>query len=349
MSTISRRKFLGNAGLLGAGAVMAEGAFRSARADKPHQLLGLGLQARHREGLRQVLQQEVRRPGEVRGDPVGAVPPDHGDARLRRRDRGRHVLQSQQPRALVRERADPPRRRPARHGRAEEEDDPGEPRQPEEPATAASSSACPTSPASSSSSTTSRCSSRPGIKAPAKSWDELVEHCTKLKRDKVSDTPFLPNWNNSPSGTMPQFMTDCFSEGANVFDAKNQVIVDQEPGVARAMERWQKVYKAGPGEPGGAHQDLVHRHPPALLDRALRLPHQPLLLPEDHRRGARELEARAQEGEDGDVPGHRPDLHVDRLLHRERQDQGPRGRLEAHHASWAATATATGTCSASGA
>ena len=35
MSTISRRKFLGNAGLLGAGAVMAEGAFRSARADKP--------------------------------------------------------------------------------------------------------------------------------------------------------------------------------------------------------------------------------------------------------------------------------------------------------------------------
>ena len=72
-----------------------------------------------------------------------------------------------------------------------------------------------------------------GIKAPAKTWDELVEHCTKLKRDKVSDTPFLPNWNNSPSGTMPQFMTDCFSEGANVFDAKNRVIVDQEPGAAR--------------------------------------------------------------------------------------------------------------------
>jgi multiple sugar transport system substrate-binding protein len=83
-----------------------------------------------------------------------------------------------------------------------------------------------------------------GIKAPAKSWDELVEHCAKLKKDKVSDTPFLPNWNNSPSGTMPQFMTDCFSEGASVFDAKNRVIVDQEPGVAKAMERWQKVYKA---------------------------------------------------------------------------------------------------------
>src|SRR4030095_13306880 len=83
-----------------------------------------------------------------------------------------------------------------------------------------------------------------GIKAPAKSWDELVEHCAKLKKDKISDTPYLPNWNNSPSGTMPQFMSDCFSDGANVFDAKNRVIVDQEPGAARAMERWQKVYKA---------------------------------------------------------------------------------------------------------
>jgi multiple sugar transport system substrate-binding protein len=83
-----------------------------------------------------------------------------------------------------------------------------------------------------------------GIKAPAKSWDELMEHCLKLKKDKVSDTPYLPNWNGSPSGTMLQFMTDCFSEGANVFDAKNQVIVDQEPGAARAMERWQKAWKA---------------------------------------------------------------------------------------------------------
>jgi multiple sugar transport system substrate-binding protein len=84
-----------------------------------------------------------------------------------------------------------------------------------------------------------------GIKAPAKSWDELVEHSAKLKRDKLSDTPYLPNWNNSGSGTMPQFLSDCFSEGANVFDANNRVIADQEPGAARAMERWQKVYRDG--------------------------------------------------------------------------------------------------------
>jgi len=84
-----------------------------------------------------------------------------------------------------------------------------------------------------------------GIKAPAKSWDELIEHCTKLKRNKLSDTPYLPNWNNSGSGTMPQFLSDCHSEGASVFDAKNKVIADQEPGAARAMERWQKSYKDG--------------------------------------------------------------------------------------------------------
>jgi multiple sugar transport system substrate-binding protein len=83
-----------------------------------------------------------------------------------------------------------------------------------------------------------------GIKAPAKTWDELLEHSVKLKKDRVSDYPFLPNWNVSPSGTMPQFMSDSFSEGATVFDAKNRLIADQEPGVARAMERWQKVWKA---------------------------------------------------------------------------------------------------------
>src|SRR4029078_9236629 len=87
-----------------------------------------------------------------------------------------------------------------------------------------------------------------GIKAPARTWDELIEQCTKLKRDKVSDTPSLPNWNNSASGTMPQFLSDCFSEGANVFDAKNHVIVDQWPGAARAMERAQKAAAAGASE-----------------------------------------------------------------------------------------------------
>src|SRR6202022_3418148 len=44
-----------------------------------------------------------------------------------------------------------------------------------------------------------------GIKAPAKTWDELAEHSTKLKRDKGSDTPTLQNWNNSASGTIPKF------------------------------------------------------------------------------------------------------------------------------------------------
>ena len=28
-----------------------------------------------------------------------------------------------------------------------------------------------------------------------------MDHSMKLKRDKVSETPYLPNWNNSPSGT----------------------------------------------------------------------------------------------------------------------------------------------------
>jgi len=84
-----------------------------------------------------------------------------------------------------------------------------------------------------------------GFNEPAKSWDELVDHCLKLKKDKLSDTPYLPNWNPTQSGTMPQFMSDCFAEGAQIFDKNNRLIVDQEPAAAKAMERWQKAYKLG--------------------------------------------------------------------------------------------------------
>ena len=150
MSTISRRRFLGNAGLLGAGAVLAEGALRGARADKPINFSGWVFKPDTVKDYVNFYNQKHGGPGEVRGHPVGAVPPDHGDARLRGRDRGRHVLQSQQPRALVRERADPAGGRPARHGRAQEEDDAREPRQPQEQGRHASSSGCPTSRACSS-------------------------------------------------------------------------------------------------------------------------------------------------------------------------------------------------------
>ena len=68
----------------------------------------------------------------------------------------------------------------------------------------------------------------------AKTWDELVEHSTKLKRDKISDTPYLPNWNNSGSGTMPQFLSDAeHDDGARADDVRRPPV---EPGEWRADE-----------------------------------------------------------------------------------------------------------------
>ena len=84
-----------------------------------------------------------------------------------------------------------------------------------------------------------------GFQKPAGSWDELVEHCVKLKKDKISEYPYLPNWNPTITGTTPQFLTDCFAEGARVFDDKNNLLIDQDPAIARVMERWQKVYELG--------------------------------------------------------------------------------------------------------
>jgi len=128
-----------------------------------------------------------------------------------------------------------------------------------------------------------------GIKAPAKSWDELVEHSLKLKKDKVSDYPFLPNWNVSPSGTMPQFMTDSFSEGATVFDGQEQG--HRGPG-ARGRARHGTLAESlegRAGQSGGVDQDLLDRHAPPLLDRPVRVSHEPLVLLEDDRGRAREL------------------------------------------------------------
>lgn len=81
---------------------------------------------------------------------------------------------------------------------------------------------------------------------PAGSWDEFIEQAVKLKKDKISEYPYLPNWNPTITGFTTQFLTDCFAEGANVFDPKtNKLIVDQDPTVARVMERYQKMFELG--------------------------------------------------------------------------------------------------------
>lgn len=84
-----------------------------------------------------------------------------------------------------------------------------------------------------------------GFDKPAASFDELIEQCVKLKKDKIAEYPYLPNWNPTITGTTPQFLTDCFAEGATVFDAKNRLVIDQDPAVAQVLERWKKVYALG--------------------------------------------------------------------------------------------------------
>lgn len=83
-----------------------------------------------------------------------------------------------------------------------------------------------------------------GFEKPAGEWEELIEQCVKLKKDNLSEYPFLPNWNPTITGTTPQFLTDCFAEGASIFDDSNKLVIDQD-GVAKVMERWQKVYELG--------------------------------------------------------------------------------------------------------
>lgn len=83
-----------------------------------------------------------------------------------------------------------------------------------------------------------------GFAGPAATWDELIEQCVKLKKDGISEYPFLPNWNPTQTGTNPQFLSDCIAEGALPFDKDNKLAVDRDE-VAGVMERWQKAYELG--------------------------------------------------------------------------------------------------------
>ena len=243
MTPINRRTFLRNAGLLGASAVLADGSCGGARADKPINFTGWvfkpdtvkdyvdfynqkhGGQVKY-EAIPWAQYHPTMETRTFAGEMVDVMYCAH-NFRERWHENG-----------LIRKVDDLPG-----HGRAQEEDDAGESREPEEQGRHQA-PRCPYFTSLFILIYNEPMLQQAGIKAPAKSWDELVEHCTKLKRDKVSDTPFLPNWNNSPSGTMPQFMTDCFSEGASVFDAKNQVIVDQEPARPGPWSAGRRSYKA---------------------------------------------------------------------------------------------------------
>lgn len=83
-----------------------------------------------------------------------------------------------------------------------------------------------------------------GFEKPGSTWDEIIEQCVKLKKDGISEYPMLPNWNPTQTGTNPQFLSDCFAEGATLFDDANKLQADQDE-VAHVMERWQKMYELG--------------------------------------------------------------------------------------------------------
>ena len=80
-----------------------------------------------------------------------------------------------------------------------------------------------------------------GFDKPGATWDEMTEQCVKLKQDGISQYPWLPNWNPTQTGTNPQFLSDCFAEGASLWDKDNKLQADQDE-VAHVMERWQRMY-----------------------------------------------------------------------------------------------------------
>ena len=55
---------------------------------------------------------------------------------------------------------------------------------------------------------------------PPATWEELLDQCRKLKKDKVADYPYISAWGRQWASLSWSLFSIWYSEGAKVFDAK---------------------------------------------------------------------------------------------------------------------------------
>jgi multiple sugar transport system substrate-binding protein len=64
-----------------------------------------------------------------------------------------------------------------------------------------------------------------GIQPPAK-WDEMLDQCRKLKKDKVAEYPYISAWGRQWASLSWELFSMWYSEGAKVFDANADLVAD---------------------------------------------------------------------------------------------------------------------------
>lgn len=73
-------------------------------------------------------------------------------------------------------------------------------------------------------------------------WDQILEHCRKLKKDGICKYPYLPSWARVWYGLDWSIWADWFAEGANIFDKDFNPTFQDEPAFQKVLERYKTLF-----------------------------------------------------------------------------------------------------------
>ncbi len=78
-------------------------------------------------------------------------------------------------------------------------------------------------------------------------WDEMLDQCRKLKRDKIAEFPYVSAWQHNWASLSWSIFAVWYSEGAHVFDDKFEPVFDDK--FKRVLEMHRTLYKEGLVQP----------------------------------------------------------------------------------------------------
>lgn len=81
-----------------------------------------------------------------------------------------------------------------------------------------------------------------GVEVPD-SWEALIDACRKLKKDGISDAPYNGAWGRNWPELSWSLFSSWYSEGAQVFDDKDELVPDAA--FRRVLETYRMLYKDG--------------------------------------------------------------------------------------------------------
>lgn len=82
---------------------------------------------------------------------------------------------------------------------------------------------------------------------PPATWEEVLDACRKLKKDKVAQFPYLSAWQHTWASLSWSLFSIWYSEGAKVFDAANNPVFDDK--FKKVLEMHRTMYAEGLVQP----------------------------------------------------------------------------------------------------